>query len=128
MSCNLRLSLTIKCSKSNSNVVGLLRYSRKHRRSAPGTKTSPRAGRRLIFGDQIFSSYDTVSLKWNSRVGGKRCPIGSSAELAVAKPNLSDGSNNLELEAATKAGASDKFRRRGIVSRHISLPMLDHGS
>jgi hypothetical protein len=101
MSCDLRVSLTIKRSKSNSDVVGILRYPRKHRRSATGTKTSPGAGRRLIFGDQIVSGNDTVSFKRNSRVGGEGCPVGSSAKVAMTKPNLANGSNNFELEAAT---------------------------
>jgi hypothetical protein len=115
MSCDLRVSLTIKGSKSNSDVVRVLRYPRKHGRPATGTKTPPRAGRRFIFGYQIFSSNDTVSFKWNSRVGRKGCPVGSSAEVAVTKPNLTDGSDNLEPEAATKALALDKFRRRQVV-------------
>ena len=110
MSCDLRLSLTIKCSEPNSDVVRVLRHPRKYGRPATGTETSPRAGRRLILGDQIFSGNDTISLKRNSRVGGERRPVGASAEVAVAKPNLSDGSNNLELEATTEAIASDQFR------------------
>jgi hypothetical protein len=116
MSCDLRVSLTLKCSKSNSDVVRVLRYPRKHGRPATGTKASPRTGRRLIFGYQIFSSNDTVPFKWNSRVGGKRRPVGSSAEVAVTKSNLADGSNNLELKAATKAIAPDRFRQHGVVS------------
>jgi len=123
---DLRVSLTIKRSKSNSDVVGVLRHPRKHRGSAAGAKTSPGPGRRLILGDQIFSGNYTVSLKRNSRVGRKGCPVGSSAEVAVTKPNLADGANNLEPEAATKATAADKSRRHGIVSWLASLSMLDH--
>jgi hypothetical protein len=55
----------------------------------------------------MFSSDYSVSFKWNSRVGGKRCPVGFPTEVAVTKPNLANGSNNLELEAATKAIAPD---------------------
>src|SRR4051812_27264823 len=80
MSCDLRVGFTIKCSKSNSDVVRVLRDPRKHGRTTTRTKTSPRAGRRLILGYQIFSGNNTVSIKWNSRVGGKRCPVASSAE------------------------------------------------
>jgi hypothetical protein len=107
MSCDLRLSLAIKCSKANSDVVWILRHARKHGRPATGTETSPRARRGLILGDQIFSGNDTISFKWNSRVGGERGPVGSAAEVAMTKPDLPDGSNNLELEAAAKATAPD---------------------
>ena len=55
----------------------------------------------------MFSSDYSVSFKWNSRVGGKRCPVGFPTEVAVTKPNLANGSNNLELEAATEAIAPD---------------------
>src|SRR6266581_2161500 len=65
MSCDLRISLTIKCSKSNSDVIRVLGYPRKHGRPATGTKTSPGAGRRLIFGYQIFSRNYTESFKRN---------------------------------------------------------------
>lgn len=128
MSCDLRLSLAIKCSKPNSDVVWVLRHAREHGRPATGAKTSPRAWRGLILGDQIFSCNDTVSFKWDSRVGGEGCPVGAAAEVAVTKPNLPDRPNNLELEAATKAMAPDQSRRLGIVSWHASLSMLDHGS
>jgi hypothetical protein len=122
MSCDLRVSLTIKCSKSNSDVIRVLRYPRKHWRPTTGTKTSPRAGRRLIFGYQVFSGNYTVSFKWNSRVGGKRRPVGSSAKVAVTKPNLADGSNYLELEAATKAVAPDKCWRHWCCLLDRQLP------
>jgi hypothetical protein len=125
MSCDLRVGFTIKCSKSNSDVVRVLRDPRKHGRTTTRTKTSPRAGRRLILGYQIFSGNNTVSIKWNSRVGGKRCPVASSAEIAVAKPNLADGSNNLKLEAATKTIASDKLRQHGVVSWLAGFSTLD---
>jgi hypothetical protein len=128
MSCDLRVSLTLKCSKSNSDVVRVLRYPRIHGRPATGTKASPRTGRRLIFGYQIFSGNDTVSFKWNSRIGRERRPIGSSAEVAVTKSNLADGSNNLELEAATKAIAPDRFRQHGVVSWLAGFSTLDHVS
>jgi hypothetical protein len=128
VSCDLGVSLTIECSKSNADVVRVLRYPRKNGGAATGTKTSPRTGRGLIFGDQIFSSDYTVSFKRNSRVGGKGCPVGSSAEVAVTQPNLTDGSSNLELEATTKATAPDNTRRHGIVAWHASLSMLDHVS
>src|SRR5262245_45910403 len=125
MSGDLRVSLTIKCPKPNPNVVRVLRYPRKYWRPATGTETAPRARRRLVFGYQLFSSNYTISLKWNSRVGGKRRAVGSSAEVAMTKPNLTDGSNNLELEAATKAIASDKIRQHGIVSWLAGLLILD---
>src|SRR5215470_9209494 len=100
MSCDLGVRLAIKGSKPNSDVVRVLRHAREHGGPATGAKTSPRARRGLILGDQIFSCNDTVSFKWNSRVGGERCPVGAAAEVAMTKPNLTDGSNNLELEAA----------------------------
>jgi len=128
MSCDPRVSLTIKCSKSNSDVIRVLRYPRKHGRPATGTKTSPGAGRRLIFGYQIFSGNYTVSLKRNSRIGGKRRPVGSSTEVTVTKPNLANGSNNLELEAATKAIAPDKLPHHGVVSWLAGFSTLDHVS
>jgi hypothetical protein len=128
MSCDLGVSLAIKCSKSNSDVVRVFRDPCKHGRPATGTKTPPRAGRRLIFGYQIFSSNYTVSFKWNSRIGGKRCPVGSSAELAMTKPNLTNGSDNLELEAATQALAPDNIRRHGVVACHASFSTIDHVS
>ena len=34
----------------------------------------------------------------------------------MTKPNLPDWSNNLELEAATKAIAPDKLRQHGVLS------------
>src|SRR5262245_19309151 len=107
MRCDLGVRLAIKRSKANSDMVRVLRDPREHGRPATGAKTSPCARRRLVFGDQIFSSDYTVSFKWNPRVGGKRCPVGSAAEVAVTKPNLPDGPNNLELEAATKATAPE---------------------
>jgi hypothetical protein len=115
MSCDLRISVAIECSKANSDVVGVFRHPRKHRRPATGTKAPPSAGRRLIFGYQIFTSNYAVSFKWNSRVGRKGCPIGASAEVAVTKPNLADGSQNLELEATAKAFSTDKLRCHGVV-------------
>src|SRR5215510_12539422 len=81
-----------------------------------------------MFGHQIFASNDTVPFKWNSRVGGKGCPIGSSAELAVTKPNLADGSNDLELEAAAKALAANNCRRHVVACWHASLSTVDHVS
>jgi len=128
MSRDLRVSLTIKCSKSNSDMVRVLRYPRKHWRPATGTETAPRARRRLVFGYQIFSSNCTISFKWNSRVGGKRRAVGSPADVAVTKSNLADGSNNLELEAATKAIAPDKLRQHGVVSWLAGFSTLDHVS
>jgi hypothetical protein len=68
----------------------------------------------------------TVSFKGNSRIGGKRCPVGSSAEVAVTKPNLPDRSNNLELEAATKAIAPDKLRQHGVLSWLADFSTLDY--
>src|SRR5262245_21081757 len=128
MSCDLGVRLAIKGSKPNSDVVRVLRHAREHGGPATGAKTSPRARRGLILGDQIFSCNDTVSFKWNSRVGGERCPVGAAAEVAMTKPNLTDGSNNLELEAAAKATAPDQSWRLGVVSWYASLSMLDHGS
>jgi hypothetical protein len=128
MSCDLRVSLTIKCSKSNSDVIRILCYPRKHWRPAPRTETSPGAGRRFIFGYQIFSGNYTVSLERNSRIGGKRRPVGSSAEVTVTKPNLADGSDNLELEAATKAIAPHRPRQHGVLSWFARFSTLDHVS
>jgi hypothetical protein len=117
MSCDLRVSLAVKCSKANSDVTRVFRYPREHRRPATGTKTSPRARRRLIFGYQIVSGNYTESFKWDSGVGGKGCSISASAEVAMTKPNVANGSNNLELEATTEAIAPDKFRLHDVVSR-----------
>src|SRR5262249_5185106 len=70
MSGDLRVSLTVKCSKTNSDVTRVFRDPREHRGSAPGAKASPRARRRLIFGYQIVSGNHTESFKWDSGVGG----------------------------------------------------------
>jgi hypothetical protein len=113
MSRDLRISFPIECPKANSDVVRVVRHPRKQGRSATGTEASPSAGRRLIFGYQIFTSNDTIPFKWNSRVGREGCPVGASAEVAMTKPNLSDRSQNLELEAATKAVAPDNLRCDG---------------
>jgi hypothetical protein len=126
MSRDLRIGLTVKCSKTNSDVTRVFRYPREQGRPATGTKTSPRARRRLIFGYQIVSGNDTESFKWDSRVGGKGCSIGSSAEVAMTKPNLAYRCDNLELEATAKAIASDKFRLHDAVSWHASFPRHDH--
>jgi hypothetical protein len=126
MSCDLRVSLTIKCTKSNSDVIRVLRYPRKHGRPATRTKTSPGAGRRFIFGYQIFSSNYTVSFQRNSPIGGKRRPVGSSAEVTVTKPNLADGSDNFELKAATKAIAPDRLRQHHALSWLARFSTLDH--
>jgi len=128
MSRDLRVSVTIKCSKSNSDMVRVLRYPRKHGRPATGTKASPRAGWRLIFGHQIFAGNDAVPFKWNPCVGGKGRPIGSSTELAMTKPNLTDGSNDLELEAAAKAPAANNCRWHSLAARHANFSTLDHVS
>jgi hypothetical protein len=126
MSRNRRVSLPIECSEANSDVIRVVCHPRKHWRPATGTKTSPGAARRLIFGYQIFSGNYTVSFKGNSRIGGKRCPVGSSAEVAVTKPNLPDRSNNLELEAATKAIAPDKLRQHGVLPWLADFSTLDY--
>jgi hypothetical protein len=110
MSRDLRVSLAVKCSKTNSDVTRVFRYPCEHRRPATGTETSPRARRRFIFGYQIVSSNDTESFKWYSGVCGKGCSIGPSAEVAVTEPDLTDGLNDLKLKATTEAIASDKFR------------------
>jgi hypothetical protein len=121
MSCDLRISVAIECSKANSDVVGVFRHPRKHGRPATGTKAPPSAGRGLIFGYQIFTSNYAVALKWNSRVGRKGCPIGASTEVAVTKPNLADRSENLELEAAAKAFSTDRLWWQGILFWHRSF-------
>src|SRR6516162_8074377 len=102
MSRDLRISFPIECPKANSDVLRVVLHLRKHGRSATGTKASPGAGRRLIFGYQILTSNYTISFKWNSRVGRKGRPVGASAKVAVTKPNLADRSQNLELVATTK--------------------------
>jgi hypothetical protein len=122
MSRDLRVSLTVECSKTNSDVTRVFRDPREHRRAAKGTKASPRPRRRLIFGYQIVSGNHTESFKWDSGVGGKGCSIGSSAEVAMTKPNLADGSNNLELEATTEAIASDKFRLHNAIFHNDEKP------
>jgi hypothetical protein len=48
--------------------------------------------------------------------------------VAVTKPNLADGSNNLEPEAATKAIAPDKLRQHSVVSWLAGFSTLDHVS
>src|SRR5258706_13046362 len=98
MSCDLRISVAIECSKANSDVVGVFRHPRKHRRPATGTKTPPSAGRRLIFGYQIFTSNYALSVKWNSSDGRKDCAITASAEVSVTKPNLANGPQSLTSE------------------------------
>jgi hypothetical protein len=100
---DLCISLPIECSQANSDVVWVFRHPRKHGRPATRTKAPPSAGRRFIFRNQIFASNYTIPFKWNSRVGRKGCAVGASAKVAVAKPNLTEGSQNLELEAATEA-------------------------
>jgi hypothetical protein len=115
MSRDRRINPPIECSKADSDVVQVFRHPRKHGRPATGTKAPPRAGRRLIFGYQIFTRNDSVTFKWNSRIGRKGCAVGASAKVAVTKPNLADGSKNLELEATTKAFALNKFRCHGVI-------------
>jgi hypothetical protein len=46
----------------------------------------------------------------------------------MTKPNLTDGSDNLELEAATQALAPDNIRRHGVVACHASFSTIDHVS
>jgi len=115
MSRDLRISLPISVSEANADVVRVFRHPRKHGRSASRTKAPPCARRRLIFGYQIFTSNCTVAVKRDSRVRRKGRAVGASAKLAVTKPNLADGSQDLEPEAATKAFAPDKLRRHGVV-------------
>jgi hypothetical protein len=124
MSRDLRISIPIECSEANSDVVRLFRHACKHGRSATRTKAPPSAGRGLIFRYQIFTSNDTISVTRDSRVGRKGCSVRASAKLAVTKPNLADGSQNLEPEAATKALAPDKFRCHGAVFSHGQLVHL----
>src|SRR5260370_38312587 len=97
MSCDVRISVAIECSKANSDVVRVFRHPRKHRRPATGTKAPPSAGRRLIFEYQICPSNYAVWFKWNSLVRRKCCPIGAAPEVAESKPNLADAARNLEL-------------------------------
>ena len=44
----------------------------------------------------------------------------------MTKPNLPDWSNNLELEAATKAIAPDKLRQHGVLSWLADVSTFDY--
>jgi hypothetical protein len=112
---DLRIGLPIKCSQANSDVVRVYSHPCKHRRPATRTKAPLSARRRLITRYQIFTSNDSVPFKWNSRVGREGSAVGASTKIAVAKPNLTDGSQNLELKATTKASAPDGLRHDGFV-------------
>jgi len=113
---DLGIGLPIERSEANSDVVRIFRYARntgdpqreqKHRR-APGEDSYSE-----IKSSPAITRYRSSRIR---ALGRKGCAVGASAKVAVTKPNLADGSQNLELEATTKAFPAHKFRcQHGVV-------------